>query len=283
VRLALIHQAPGPASAPSDAVRWRTCLREIAFLGDASAPAPDAPVTFDADAYALLLEIVCGLRSPLIGETEVQAQFKTFLASLDRARHGNIFSLGQRVLSDAKAIRQRHLQGFGTHSYGHLVRARIAPDQHLVVIGTGALAQEILAALDDRPSADQWGRKPEHADEVGDRVRYRLFVDAPRQPVGTMPATIVIAAPAGQADLEAVSRTYARIDRVIDLRAVDQRTSITFGAALVTLDDLFDEARAAGAAPARSVDAAHRDIEALARAFGQREELHPFGWDDVCA
>jgi hypothetical protein len=98
-----------------------------------------------------------------------------------------------------------------------------------------------------------------------------------------MPATIVIAAPADQADLEAVGRTYARVDRVIDLRAVDQRTSITFGAALVTLDDLFDEARAAGAAPARSVDAAHRDIEALARAFGQREELHPFGWDDVCA
>jgi glutamyl-tRNA reductase len=283
VRLALIHQAPGPAPAPPDAVRWRTCLREVAFLGDASAPAPDVSVTFDAEAYALLLEIVCGLRSPLIGETEVQAQFKAFLGSLDRARHGTIFSLGQRILSDAKTIRQHHLQGFGTHSYGHLVRSRIAPDQHLVVIGTGALAQEILGALGDRPSVDQWGRKPEHADEAGDHVRYRLLADAPHEAVSTAPATIVIAAPAAPADLDAVSRTYARVDRVIDLRAIDQRTPIAFGAALVTLDDLFDEARAAGAAPARSVDAAHRDIEALARAFGQREELHPFGWDDVCA
>jgi glutamyl-tRNA reductase len=283
VRLALIHQAPGPAPAPPDAVRWRTCLREVAFLGETSAPAPDAPVTFDGDAYALLLEIVCGLRSPLIGETEVQAQFKTFLASLDRARHGTIFSLGQRVLSDAKTIRQHHLQGFGTHSYGHLVRAHVAPGQHLVVIGTGALAQEILGAPGDWSAVDQWGRKPEHADEVGEEVRYRLFVDAPHAAVSAAPATIVIAAPADAADLDAVGRTYARIDRVIDLRALDQRTPVAFGATLVTLDDLFDEARAAGAAPARSVDAAHRDIEALARAFGQREELHPFGWDDVCA
>jgi glutamyl-tRNA reductase len=283
VRLALIHQAPGPAPAPPDAVRWRTCLREVAFLGDASAPAPDVPVVFDGDAYALLLEIICGLRSPLIGETEVQAQFKAFLSSLDRARHGTLFSLGQRILSDAKTIRQHHLQGFGTHSYGHLVRAHVAPDQHLVVIGTGALAQEILSELGDRPAVDQWGRKPEHADEVGDGVRYRLFADAPQADVSSAPATIVIAAPADSADLLAVSRTYARIDRVIDLRAADQRTPVVFGEDLVTLDDLFDEARAAGAAPARSVDAAHRDIEALARAFGQREELHPFGWDDVCA
>jgi glutamyl-tRNA reductase len=283
VRLALIHQAPGPAPAPPDAARWRTCLREVAFLGDASAPSPDVPVTFDGDAYALLLEIVCGLRSPLIGETEVQAQFKAFLASLDRARHGTIFSLGQRILADAKTIRQQHLQGFGTHSYGHLVRAHVAPGQHLVIIGTGALAQEILGALADRPAVDQWGRKPEHADAAGDHVRYRLLADAPREAVSTAPATIVIAAPADPADLDAVSRTYARIDRVVDLRAIDQQTPVAFGAALVTLDDLFDEARAAGAAPARSVDAAHRDIEALARAFGQREELHPFGWDDVCA
>ena len=109
----------------------------------------------DAEAYALLLEIVCGLRSPLVGETEVQAQFKAFLASLDRRRDAPLLRLGQRVLADAKVIRQRHLQGFGAHSYGPLVARHVPEGRRVILVGTGALAAEVAGSLTywshDRP------------------------------------------------------------------------------------------------------------------------------------
>jgi hypothetical protein len=77
VELRLIHQSPQSGPLPAGAILWRTCLREVAFVGSTHAPSSPA-VLKDVDAYTLLLEIVAGLRSPLIGETEVQAQFKAF-------------------------------------------------------------------------------------------------------------------------------------------------------------------------------------------------------------
>ena len=69
------------------------------------------------EAYRLLLEILCGLRSPMVGETQVMGQFKAFLASLDR-EHAWVNRVGQRLLTDARDVRTRHLQGLGSRSYG---------------------------------------------------------------------------------------------------------------------------------------------------------------------
>src|SRR6188768_3102899 len=104
VELRLIHQSPQSGPLPAGAILWRTCLREVAFVGSTHATSSPA-VLKDVEAYTLLLEIVAGLRSPLIGETEVQAQFKAFLAALDPDRHGHVQRLGQRVLADVKTIR----------------------------------------------------------------------------------------------------------------------------------------------------------------------------------
>ena len=111
-------------------------------------------VVADEDAYALLLEIVCGLRSPLLGETEVQAQFKQFLSSLDPADDAWLRRLGQRVLTDAKQIRSHHLQGFGAHSYGQLALRHTARAERLVVVGAGALARDVLAHARDAKTID---------------------------------------------------------------------------------------------------------------------------------
>jgi glutamyl-tRNA reductase len=83
----------------------------VAFVEDGKALDGDWLIVADADAYALLVEIVSGLRSPLLGETEVQAQFKAFLASLDLPGDAAILRLGQRVLADAKRIRPRARTG----------------------------------------------------------------------------------------------------------------------------------------------------------------------------
>jgi glutamyl-tRNA reductase len=284
VRLRLIHQSPGASPVPSGAVLWRTCLREVVFLTEGTdTDEPDsahAPVVTDADAYTLLLEIVCGLRSPLVGETEVQAQFKAFLVSLDRRRDGPLRRLGQRVLADAKGIRERHLQGFGAHSYGPLVARHIPEGRRIILVGTGALAAEVAGSL-TRHRIDRWGRRA-----ADDRHVDYLLSEARDRPVESAdPATLVIAAPASQFDLVAVAACYSQVREIIDLRASDERSAFAVkdDARVTTLDDLFVEARSLGTTPISRLSAARRDISRLGQAYGRRVEVHPFGWDDVCA
>jgi hypothetical protein len=51
----------------------------------------------------------------------------------------------------------------------------------------------------------------------------------------------------------------------------------------VTLDDLFVEARDASTVSMSRLSAARRDVSDLGQTYARREELHPFGWDDLCA
>ena len=281
VRLLLINQSPGAAPLPSGAVLWRTCLREVAFLtenaGCDEQDEIEASVVSDADAYALLLEIVCGLRSPVVGETEVQAQFKTFLASLDRRHDAALLRLGQRVLADAKLIRRRHFQGFGAHSYGPLVARHVPAGRRIVLVGTGALAAEVATSLAVH-TIDRWGRRA-----ADDLHVYHLLAAAHQRPVESAdPATLVIAAPASQADLLAVAACYLQVREIIDLRASDERSAFAHYPHVVTLDDLFADAQSVNSTPASRLSAARLDISSLGHAYGRREELHPFGWDDLC-
>ena len=61
-----------------------------------------ASVWHDEAAYAHLLEVICGLDSPMIGETEVLHQFKIFTASMS-ASHGAFREVAHSLLSDARS------------------------------------------------------------------------------------------------------------------------------------------------------------------------------------
>ena len=275
MRLSLIHQSPRSHPLPENCTIWRTCLREIAFVDDLPRDAvPGSGWLTDGDAYGLLVEIVTGLRSPLIGETEVQAQFKAFLASLDGARHAKLLKLGQRVLGDAKTIRQRHLQGFGAHSYGRLA---LAPHSR---------PRRRRARRDRRPGQGRSRRARRQAPRgaVGSRRATARPCSARRRPCEpSNDVAIVVAAPVSGPALAAVIACYPRLVAVIDLRSTDERTPLVLDARVVTLEDLFADARQSGTLAAGHVDRARADIHQLGREYDRRLELRPFGWDDVCA
>jgi glutamyl-tRNA reductase len=286
MRLALIHRPRGATPTPPHSTSWRTCLREVQFI-DAAAGGPpsDELVLQDAEAYALLLEIVCGLRSPLIGETEVQAQFKSFMASLDPAADRWLRRLGERVLADAKSIRQRYLQGFGSHSYGWLASRHIVGDC-VALIGTGALAHQVLQSAPVGVPVDLWGRRLERVGWCDGRaVRHLLMANAGQgAPANERPTSIVVAAPVGEHDLNAIIGHYPCVSRLIDLRAADQQTPIASSIPVVTLSMLLAEGSRTPAATITCVpEAASAEVRRRARAFASREELRPFGWDDLCA
>ena len=285
MHLALIHQSPIGGALPSGAVVWRTCLREVAFLTEHSHEAT-SPGVEGRDAYTLLVEIVSGLRSPLVGETEVQAQFKAFLSSLDPAHHASLHRLGQRVLRDARVIRRNHLQGVGAHSYGRLTARYVRAGVRVAVVGTGALAFEVIATLGRDFIIDQWGRSAPAAQGSGIQPpAFRaLSAAASTGVVSATPGVLIIAAPASREDLDAVAACYPGLESVIDLRAERERTPLALGPAvgLVTLDDLFADAGGESIGVER-VRAARADAARLGDAYASQEELHPFGWDDVCA
>src|SRR5689334_14654991 len=180
--LAIVNREPGTEPVAAGSPVWRTCLREVTFADDAAEldgrSADDAPrPVLEGEAYRLLLEILCGLQSPMLGETQVMGQFKAFLASLNREQNW-LNRLGQRLLADAREIRTQHLQGLGSRSYGSAVRRYLSTTQHAVLIGTGKLAQEVLPFLaDDGRSVDQWGRNLETSNfEVRtSKFTYRLL------------------------------------------------------------------------------------------------------------
>jgi glutamyl-tRNA reductase len=284
--LEIVHREPGTQLIPAGAPTWRTCLREIAFSNETARDASAADATRrlnEGDAYRLLLEILCGLQSPMVGETQVMGQFKTFLATLDR-EHAWLGRLGQRLLGDARDIRTRYLQGLGSRSYGSAVRRHLADGRHAVLIGTGKLAHEVLPFLaDEGRSVDHWGRRDDAATS-GAGVTYRTL-DQIDDLAATMdqPTVLIIAAPVPSDVVQRVAARYAGLRSVIDLRAELTNEPLHVAAPIVTLQDLFAQMNAANLFASRHVDAARADIVRRSRQFEFRDELRPFGWDDLCA
>jgi hypothetical protein len=52
---------------------------------------------------------------------------------------------------------------------------------------------------------------------------------------------------------------------------------------VVTLAQLFTRMDAERRAAAAQIDAARREIARVSQSYGRREQLRPFGWDDLCA
>src|SRR6187402_880925 len=122
MEFSVVQSAPGQGLAGG--VVWRTCLREIAFVANGS-PVPAAVDALqDEAASAHLLEVICGLGSPIVGETEVMSQFKAFAAGLT-PEHAALRDMSERLLADARTVRARFLTGLGSRSYGSAVRRHI--------------------------------------------------------------------------------------------------------------------------------------------------------------
>jgi glutamyl-tRNA reductase len=203
----------------------------------------------------------------MLGETQVMGQFKTFLSSLGR-EHAWLTRLGQRLLADARDVRTQHLQGLGSRSYGSAVRRYLNEVSHVAVIGTGKLAQEILPFVaDDGRTVDQWGRTALDDDGASSAI----------------PTALIVAAPVPSSVVDRVATRYDALRSVIDLRGELGLAALHVAAPVITLQHLFEHMAAANGSASPRVEAARRDIASRSRRYELRDELRPFGWDDLCA
>lgn len=278
--LAIINRQPFGGSVPPGVPVWRTCLREVLFSQSAEALSDDAATLTEGRAYQLLLEILCGLRSPMIGETQVVAQFRSFLSELPR-EHSWIRHVGQRLLADARQVRTVHLQGVGTHSYGNAVRTCLGAAEIAVLVGTGKLAADILPFVAGGGRAvHQWGRTRDVKTRQG--VSYRVLESTDASPATNVPAVLIIAAPAPSSALVSLVAAYPGLTRVVDLRAEAEMDPLAVQVSTVTLADLFARAGDGSRAVSAQIEAARADIAERSRRYEQRANVRPFGWEDLC-
>jgi len=280
-------------------LEWKTCLRRVLFLNrsehnaliEAAENQKQAAVEIyeREDASKFLLEVICGLNSPLVGETAVMGQFREFLAQtrFPNTTWGNYLrQLTSTLLTDAKRVRHDHLQGLGSQSYGSLVRQQVRGLPMVSVLGAGQLAREILPWLIGKTKVRVFYRNWDHAKELlNDYPEIELvkFSDpaADCQPEGM---GLVIAAPLSAAAVgKWVSQQGNSFSKCLDLRGEAETDPLTFSFPVIKLSELFDALRNDRQKLEGRVAAARAEIDRLSHRQMQQAQFRPFGWEDLCA
>jgi glutamyl-tRNA reductase len=282
-------------------IEWQTCLRRILFLNandnrdlietvEAGNLIPPVVEIFRGrEAYAFLLEVICGLNSPIVGETAVMGQFKEFLlnARFPNSSWGNFLrQLATNLMIDAKRVRTRHLQGLGSQSYGSLVRQHVKGMPAVAVLGSGKLAREILPWLIGKTKVRVFCRNLERAQTLLAEYPEIELVQYGDGDGGwtNVEAGLVIAAPlkadevARWSALQQVSFT-----KCLDLRGDAATDQIVTRIPVIKLHELFEALRAERERLASHVAAARAEIKELVARQSQQAQFRPFGWEDLCA
>lgn len=276
-------------------LEWQTCLRRIALLhtSESEALLPALPAGSEIfkgkDAYNFLLEVVCGLRSPLIGETAVMGQFREFCAKakFPSSEWGWFLRrLTSDVLSDAKRIRYRHLEGLGTQSYGGMVRQHLKGIPSVFVLGAGQLAQEILPWLAGKTEVTVFYRNALRAESLmkdHPAVRLALFTmtAAPREIRGT---AVVIAAPLSASEIESwTGMQPTTFTKALDLRGEAESDPFHVSFPVIRLSEMFAALKDERPKVATRLAAARAEIQNAAQRLTEQAQFRPFGWEDLCA
>ena len=274
--LRIVHRLkPHAFASATTAPVWATCLRSLAF-GDASLAVEAGDEIYSQEAaYKFLLEVACGLKSPIVGETEVFGQFKIFAQEwirLEPKRAG----LVQRILSDTKAIRNQFLTGMGVQSYGSWVRSKLSQNR-VHILGGGQLVNEIYPYL-----AKQKREILLHLRSV-----QKVALAAPKVAISDMAfdgGVVIVAAPMSSHEILAWLDGKTP-DQFIDLRDNSNEDRVIFTRKVKThlLIDIFNEIEKTKTLLAPRLEGVQREIRERSERAATQSLIRPQGWDDLCA
>src|SRR5690242_20239990 len=133
-----------------------TCQRQVWIMNSAKVSA--APVSTGLEiyqgqeAYRFLLRWAAGLKSEVLGETDIFGQIKSAWKIAEATRDPSLLGLSswiQRLFEDTKEIRTQYLQNLGGSSYGTLIRKWLKnrTEGPLFLVGAGQIAQSVAPVL----------------------------------------------------------------------------------------------------------------------------------------
>ena len=293
----LHHPAKCGAKWPAaiNGLEWQTCLRRIVLLhkSESAALTADLPAgseTYEGqDAYNFLLEVICGLQSPLLGETAVMGQFKEFCATARFPMNewgAFLRRMTSDLLVDAKRVRCRHLEGLGSQSYGGMVRQHLKGIPSVMVLGAGQLAEEILPWIVGKTDVTVCARTPERAKGLLEQhceIQLTQFTLEAAQ-TEDRPTAIVIAAPLkASAVAEWIALQSTPFVKVLDLRGEAETDPLTCSLPVIRLSEMFAAVKNDRPKLAARVAAARDEIRKAAQRLIEQAQFRPFGWEDLCA
>ncbi len=148
----------------------KTCQRTL-ILSFEDLPFPSQNLHLGEEAYLFLLETICGLKSKLIGENEIVGQFKEayqiFTAST--LRDTRLQLILEKLFKDAKDIRTQFLIGISQKTYASLTRRHLiqrAKAKHVVVLGSGQLAEDLINQFKKKATVTLCARNSERVSEL---------------------------------------------------------------------------------------------------------------------
>lgn len=281
-------------------LEWKTCLRRVLFLNrnensaliaaaENSAGQLPVEVYRGEDTIRFLLEVICGLNSPLVGETAVMGQFREFVAhaKFPNTSWGNFLrQVISNLLVDAKHVRHEHLQGLGSQSYGSLVRHHVKGLPMVAVLGGGQLAREIVPWLIGKTRVRLFYRNRARArvllsDYPEIQLEQFSLADSVWEHQG---AGLVIAAPLKAVEVEHwVQQQSTGFSKCLDLRGEAETDPLSLPFPVIKLSELFDALRNDRNKLTGRVAAARAEIKHLIQRQTQQAQVRPFGWEDLCA
>ena len=295
--IVLHHPAKSGEKWPTavNCLEWQTCLRRIVLLHKSEIAAlistlPQGSETYQAEAaYNFLLEVICGLQSPLVAETAVMGQFKEFCATARfPLNEWGAFLRGMTadLLVDAKRVRSRHLEGLGSQSYGGMVRQDLKGVPSVIVLGAGQLAEEILPWIVGKIDVNVCARNLERAKNLGKefpQIRLtQLALDVAQDEIRD--TAIIIAAPIKASDVgQWMLAQSTPFVKVIDLRGEAETDPLNSSLPVIRLSEMFAALKSDRPKLAARVAAARDEIRKAAQRLSEQAQFRPFGWEDLCA
>lgn len=272
-------------------IQWRTCLRRISIgmSQDIFESLPEGVDVFrGVHAYQFLLEVICGLHSPILGETEVFGQFKKDVMDIGVNQSKSVGTIGnvlRQINSDAKLIREKFLSGLGSQSYGSLTRREIGNCKNVHVLGAGQLSQEILPwLLKGERAVTVYGRCLKKMSSIQNSFSSAKIEKIENGIANEGPLAVVIAAPLTSEKIDhLLSEHKSKIIKIVDLRGESKVDPLPSYLPTVDLSQVFSQLEETRKGIDGAAQAALNEIQKRALAYALRVEHRPFGWEDVCA
>jgi glutamyl-tRNA reductase len=287
--LMLVHRV-GPNQTSNGEVTpsllvWKTCRRQIFFFDRAESASqfaiqPSDEIHVGIHAEVFLAEVLCGLHSPLVGETEVFGQFKNWWKdlppalewkSLHRPRIEALFAL-------VKNVREKVLCGFGSQSYGSLLRKYLSGKGMVDIVGAGHLVHEILPWIESKAQYRIWCRDPQRANFPGATSILSMTDKA------ELSKSIVIAAPLSHNDLDVFLSAHhmSKEHSLFDFRSISHAFTPSVQPRVhLMLNDFSTQSHDYQNTIQPTVQRARTIIAEWKLQQETKAQLRPYGWDDL--
>ncbi len=236
--------------------------------------------------YQFLLEVICGLHSSLIGETEILGQFKNVALKFDypNSHFGiELKKFIQAMLEDVKRVRSTHLSDLGSQSYGSLLRKEVKRlnETQVHIVGAGHLCEEILPWIaKDGTDLHLHVRNLELAQKKFKNVKINWHS---LSEVGTFEGILVVAAPMKVADIHELIKNSPKLKQIFDLRHNSNQEQLVSKCGVKSLSQFMNVLSENSEFIQARKDLALAMIEQITKLRSQAVEHRPFGWDDMSA